>query len=168
MESPGTSRVPSLVQLSMKSIISTLQKYKYSEKLINDVCKQIPDHLLDPILEELQDKRIITDVSLTFFLSPTRWLVSLPAAIQLRNSTLKQIGYNCPNLRSLDLSDCTQVSNSVVRTVLQRCPLLSELRLDRCHRVTDSAFDVAESPFCTLLGCLSLEMISLQVIKILI
>jgi hypothetical protein len=62
----------------------------------------------------------------------------------------------------VDFSDCSQVSNTVVRAVLQGCPVLNELRLDRCHRVTDAAFDSNQSPFQPLIGCLSLEMVSLQ------
>jgi len=63
----------------------------------------------------------------------------------------------------LDLSNCSQVGNTVVRAILQGCPVLEDIRLDRCHRITDSAFDFSESPFERLLGCLSLEAISLQV-----
>lgn len=64
---------------------------------------------------------------------------------------------------TLDLSNCSQVGNTVVRAILQGCPVLEDIRLDRCHRITDSAFDFSESPFERLLGCLSLEAISLQV-----
>lgn len=46
--------------------------------------------------------------------------------------------------------------------LLQGCPLLNDLRLDRCLRITDAAFDSAESLFAPLIGCLSLEAISLQ------
>lgn len=63
---------------------------------------------------------------------------------------------------TLDLSNCSQVGNTVVRAILQGCPVLEDIRLDRCHRITDSAFDFSESPFELLLGCLSLEAISLQ------
>lgn len=41
--------------------------------------------------------------------------------------------------------------------------MLSDLNLDRCYKVTDAAFDMTESPFEALVGCLSLEAISLQV-----
>jgi hypothetical protein len=66
---------------------------------------------------------------------------------------------------TLDLSNCAQVGNSVVRAILQGCPVLESIRLDRCHRITDSAFDVSESPFQFLVGCLSLQAISLQARK---
>lgn len=62
------------------------------------------------------------------------------------------------------MSNCAQIRNSVVRVILQGCPVLEDIRLDRCHRITDSAFDFSESPFQFLLGCLSLEAISLQVL----
>jgi hypothetical protein len=35
-------------------------------------------------------------------------------------------------------------------------------RLDRCHRITDAAFDSTQCIFEPLVGCLSLEAISLQ------
>lgn len=163
--SPGGTyaEFPTLVTLCLRSIIKTIDDSNYSPKVINDLCKRIPDHLLEPIFEHLLEKRVITDVTLTFFLLPGRRVVSLNNVLHIQNATLKQIGYNCPTLQCLNLSGCSRVSNSVVRLILQKCPLLTELRLDGCYRVTDAAFDVAESPFCTLLGCLSLEVISLQV-----
>ena len=45
--------------------------------------------------------------------------------------------------------------------------MLSELRLDRCKRITDAAFDSNQSLFEPLVGCLSLESISLQVFRVL-
>jgi hypothetical protein len=54
------------------------------------------------------------------------------------------------------------VSNSVVRAILQGCAHLQYIALDRCRRLTDSAFDFSDSPFQPLIGCLSLEWISLQ------
>lgn len=40
--------------------------------------------------------------------------------------------------------------------------MLEEIYLDRCHRITDSAFDFSSSPFQPFVGCLALEVISLQ------
>lgn len=54
------------------------------------------------------------------------------------------------------------MSNSVVRAVLQGCPLLQDLCLDQCHRITHAAFDLNQSPFQCLVGCLSMESLSLQ------
>jgi hypothetical protein len=93
---------------------------------------------------------------------PSRATLVMNGFIKIKNSTLKQIGYCCPNLLSLNLSDCTQLSNTVIRGVLQGCPVLEDLRLDRCHRITDAAFDSNQSPFQPIIGCLSLETISLQ------
>lgn len=63
---------------------------------------------------------------------------------------------------NLDLSGCPQISNSVVRIILQGCPHLQSLGLDNCQKVTHAAFDLDQSPFQCLVGCLSLEQLSLQ------
>lgn len=144
-------------------LISTLEEHSFHPRMINDLCKQIPDFLLEPVLTTLLEKKVITDTALVAFLVPSRLKLSLSGAVQIRNSTLKQIGMNCPNLKFLNLSDCIQVSNAVVRSILQGCPGLQQLSLDRCHHVTDAAFDMMQSPFHILVGCQSLEMISLQV-----
>lgn len=164
---------------------------KHGSKKINELCKRIPSHLLESILESLLDRNQVTDVALNMFLVPSRTKLVMNGFCKIKNSTLKQIGYSCPNLvsfsgnhplsiklckferlihflyslslqLSLNLSDCVQLSNTVVREVLQGCPVLQDLRLDRCHRVTDAAFDVNQSPFQPLIGLLSLRTISLQ------
>ena len=121
-------------------------------RLINDLCKSVPDQrLLEPVLERLLErKNAITDQALLAFLVPSRTQLLVQGLQTIRNSTLKMIGYNCPNLRVLNLSDCDKVSNSVVRGILQGCHSLEHLRLDRCPRVTDASFDVHQSPFHTL------------------
>jgi hypothetical protein len=136
----------------------------YSSRLINDLCKHTPMHLLDPLLAVIVSRypQALTDSALLAFLVPSRTRLALPNAVHLRNSTLKQIAYNCRDLVSLDLSDCVQVSNAVVRVILVECYQLEEFRLERCHRVTDAAFDMQQSPFQVLAGCLSLKAISLK------
>lgn len=215
---------------------------QFHARKINDLCKRLPGHLLEPILASLLDQNHITDVALSMFLVPERLHLNMNGIVQIKNSTFKQIGYSCPNLVrlrllprwvvvddfcmlsifplvslligslssppllrsyafishpslssphlltspppnlltpipplpyiplpfcptkqiSLNLSDCVQLSNSVVRAILQGCPFLSDLNLDRCRRITDAAFDVHQSPFQTLVACLSLESLSMQ------
>lgn len=111
--------VKSLTDICLRSIIHIIEESRFNHKVINDFCKVIPSHLLDSVFDILQEKRIVTDVTLMLFLIPSRRKLSLTSSNHLRNSTLKQIGINCPFLRELDLSDCVQVSNTVVRIVLQ-------------------------------------------------
>jgi hypothetical protein len=160
-----TAVVPSLTCICLQKILNIVQAHKYHPQVINDICKYLQgaQHLLNPILEFLIEKEVITDVALTAFLIPDRVRLNLTNCIHIKKSTLKQIGYNCPNLLSLNLSDCQQVSNAVVRNVLAGCGHLLEMRLDRCRMVTDSAFDPDQSPFNMLIGCQSLENISMQV-----
>lgn len=156
---PGT-----LVGLCQLRVLELLAESNYSSRLINDLCRALPMHLLDPVLAALVDDNpaALTDSALLAFLVPHRVTLNLHKCNAIRNSTLKQIAYNCKDLRALNLSDCLQVCNAVVRVILVECPVLEELRLDRCHRVTDSAFDMSQSPFQVLAGCLSLQAISLK------
>ena len=158
---PDPSSLVSLCQLRLLEII---EQSGHSSRLINDLCRHTPPHLLDAVLGELvaRSPQALTDSALLAFLVPSRTRLMLHSCSHLRNSTLKQIGYNCSSMLFLDLSDCTQVCNAVVRVVLVECPLLEELRLERCHRVTDAAFDMLQSPFQVLIGCLSLQAISLK------
>jgi hypothetical protein len=152
-------------------------------QMINELCKYLQGcpHLLEPILQFLLSRKAVTDVALLAFLVPDRLHLSITGVSSIRNSTLKMIGGNCPNMVrkcnnvingltvrnpqvSLNLSDCVQISNAVIRNILTGCPSLREIHLDRCIRVTDAAFDPNMNPFDPLRGCYSLENISLQVV----
>jgi len=154
--------VPSLTSICQGKIMELLEKSEFHGRLVNDLCKYVPDYLLEPMFRVLLEKGVVTDTALLAYLVPNRLSLKINQARSIRNATFRQIGLNCPNLVTLDLSNCSQVGNSVVRAILQGCPFLEDIRLDRCHRITDSAFDFCESPFERLLGCLSLEAISLQ------
>ena len=159
-----SGKVPSLERQCQDALILSLAKLdqQYHAKKINDLCKCLPGHLLEPILASLLEQNRITDVALSMFLVPERLHLTMNGIVQIKNSTFKQIGYNSPNLVSLNLSDCVQLSNSVVRAILQGCPSLAKMRLDRCRCITDAAFDINQSPFQSLLGCLSLKSLSMQ------
>jgi len=150
--------------LCQQNLFSILKQLKFSSRAINDLCKYVPEFLLEPILEEmlLLEEKVITETALLAFLVPARRKLKLLNYPMLRNSTLKQIGFHCPNMVSLNMSGCSQVSNAVVRSILQGCGRLEELRVDQCVRVTDAAFDAMQSPFHSLQGCASLKVISLQ------
>lgn len=71
-------------------------------RLINDLCKTLPEPATEPFLQLLLRDGLVTDVALLSFLMPYRTSLTLTGMCQLRNSTLKQLGYSCPNLvRSL-------------------------------------------------------------------
>lgn len=157
------AKIPDLKTLCQLKIIKIIEKNNFHPRLINDFLKAIPDHsLVEPVLERLIEKKCVTDSALIAFLVPSRTQLIMTGVTGIRNSILRQIGYNCPNLIILNLSDCVSVSNSVVRTILQGCGKLQQLFLDRCTRISDAAFDIHQSPFHTLVGCLSLEAISLR------
>ena len=87
-------------------------------RLINELCKYVPNILTEPIFEMLLEKGrvislcpsyfclrltpnclgLITEASLMSFLVPSRNYLKLRQAVNIRNSIFKQIGYNCPNL----------------------------------------------------------------------
>jgi F-box/leucine-rich repeat protein 2/20 len=152
----------SLVSLCQAEILSFLETNNYNSRIVKDLCKYVPEELLEPIFEKLIDTKKINDIVLMIYLSPSRHKLLINKVTNIRNSIFKLIGYNCPNLTDLNLSDCFQISNSVIRTILIGCPLLQSITLDRCQRITDSAFDITSTPFVTFHGILSLKMISLQ------
>ena len=158
-----TNTIPSLCDLCVNEIIRILEESKFCPKLIKECCQRIPDHLAEPIFDVLQSRGLLTNETLQMFLVPFRTKIYLSKHAHLKKSALKQIGYHCRDLVSLDLSDCVQVTNSVVCEILHGCQVLSELVLDRCHRITDAAFGDAQSPYEILHGLLSLETISMQV-----
>ena len=155
------AEVKSLQHLCLEQILLHLDFHSFNPRLLNKLCKYLPPHICEPILEKLLELKLVTDSILIDFLNPARTTLRLQNVSNLRASTLKQIGFHCPFLVSLDLSHNTQVRNAVVRGILQDCLSLQELRLDGCHRISDSAFDVYESPFQALQGCQSLQLISL-------
>jgi len=95
------SEIPTLTELAIDKLKHLLGANRLQPKLINDVCKILPDHLLEPILEYLLNEKFITDVALIQFLVPSRTRLHMPGATNIMNSTIKQIGYNCPYLVKL-------------------------------------------------------------------
>lgn len=67
-------------------------------RLINELCKTLPEPATEPFLQMLLSEGLVTDVALLSFLMPYRTCIRLTGMCQLRNSTLKQLGYLCPNL----------------------------------------------------------------------
>ena len=91
--------IPSLTEICLKTLGNVLEENRSNARIINEVCKRLPSHFLDPLMEDLlQKKNVITDASLLQFLVVSRSRLLMPGVVHIRNSTLKQIGYNCPNL----------------------------------------------------------------------
>jgi hypothetical protein len=154
--------IKSLQHLCLEVVLENIDLRSFTPRYLHMLCRHLPAHICEPILEKIHALGLVTEGILVDFLSPSRSTLSLPGATQLRNSLLKQIGFHCPHLLYLNLSGCHQVGNSVIRGILQTCLKLTGLRLDGCHRISDSAFDMYESPFQSMEGCQSLELISLQ------
>ncbi len=89
---------PSLRNLCEDVLIAFLERNHYHPKLINDLCKKVPHPLLERIFETLLQRNAITDVALLAFLIPDRTQLNLKRSVQIRNATLRQISFNCPNL----------------------------------------------------------------------
>ena len=92
------AKVPSLKYLCQDVIINFIEKNNYHPRLINDVCKRVPHLLLERIFKILLERNVMTDVALLAFLIPDRTVLRVNFAIHIRNSTFKQISYNCPCL----------------------------------------------------------------------
>jgi hypothetical protein len=96
----SSNQIPSLINLCIDKLIQILESSNYHPQQINELCKILSpfQHLLDPILVQLLQKKAITDVALIAFLVPDRHQLVCPEVVHIKNSTLKMIGYNCPNL----------------------------------------------------------------------
>lgn len=104
--------VPSLVEYCQRAILALLQEHKFSGKIVKDLCKYAPDHLLGPIFEKLIEMRSITDMALITYMVPSRLSMRVNHAINIRNSVFKLIGMNCPNLVSvISKVKCGQLIN---------------------------------------------------------
>ena len=77
-----------------------LEKSDFHGRMVNDLCKYVPEHLLEPIFASICLDGRITDTALMAFLAPSRTTLRVCQALSVRNSVFKQIGLNCPNLVS--------------------------------------------------------------------
>ena len=108
-------KIPSLEALCQEVLAD--EAAKYGSKKINELCKRVPSHLLEPILQSLLGRNQVTDVALSMFLVPSRTKLVMNGFVKIKNSTFKQIGYSCPNLVSIliltilnQLQYCTNTS----------------------------------------------------------
>mmetsp|Transcript_62058 Transcript_62058/g.142855 ORF Transcript_62058/g.142855 Transcript_62058/m.142855 type:complete len:755 (+) Transcript_62058:72-2336(+) len=117
-------------------------------------------HNFTKLLEVLVSRNSVNDHVVKMALTEDRQQLLLEGATMLRRSVLNSIGYSCPNLMELDLSNCRQVTNSVVRLPLQKCRGLRVLRIDGCTRVSDAAFEPTPfaPPPCGLIGLRELSV----------
>jgi hypothetical protein len=58
--------IPSLEALCQHVLAD--EATRFGSKKINELCKRVPNHLLEPILLSLLDRNQITDVALSMFL----------------------------------------------------------------------------------------------------
>jgi hypothetical protein len=90
--------IASLQSICQAQIIKVLEQRQFDGRLVNDLCKFVPDILLEPIFSVVLEKGVITDTALLAFLVPSRLTLKIHSARSIRNSTFKQIGLNCPDL----------------------------------------------------------------------
>lgn len=96
--SAPVENVPTLQSICQQRIFDLLEVQHFSTRAINELCKTIPDFLLEPIFKAMFDRGIITDVALAFYLVPDRISLKINQAVNIRKSVFKMIGLNCPNL----------------------------------------------------------------------
>ena len=92
--------VLSLRDISLHRLMDILEGGNMHPQMINDLCKYLAacPHLLEPIFEFILKKKAVTDVALLAFLVPDRLHLNIRGVSSIRNSTLKMIGGNCPNM----------------------------------------------------------------------
>ncbi len=91
-----------LVRLCQDKIFEVLRDNRFSGRLIKQLSKACPDHLMEPIFDLLLEQNIkITDVILVSYFTPNRTSIKINHAIHIRNSLFKLIGMNCTQLVSL-------------------------------------------------------------------
>jgi hypothetical protein len=102
----STREIPTLVETCIQNILLILEEMNHHPQAINDLCRSLSccQHLLNPILQALIDKKVVTDVSLIAFLVPDRRCLDVAGVNHVKNSTLKLIGFHCPNMVWFDSS----------------------------------------------------------------
>lgn len=187
----NTTSPLSLVELCQINITKFLleNSKKQGGKLIQDLCQHVPLRLLEPIFTSILDSSWITEAYLkAYIMLPNRLEIKInqvgripykksdstregsnsesPAlkilTQTIRPSVFSLIGRQCPNLIKLDLTGCLTVDNKAIRSVLQGCSQLDKLILDQCELLSDSIFDMTASPFCSLVGCITLTSLSMK------
>lgn len=93
--------IPSLTTICQGKIMELLEQSEFHGRLVNDLCRYVPDYLLEPIFRVLLEKGVVTDTALLAYLVPNRLSLKINQARSIRNSTFRQIGMNCPNLVSV-------------------------------------------------------------------
>ena len=110
------TEIPTLERLCQEVLAN--EAAKYGSKKINELCKRIPSHLLESILQSLLDRNQVTDVALNMFLVPSRTNLVMNGFCKIKNSTFKQIGYSCPNLvrfRLILVRKNLRMSNNIIK-----------------------------------------------------
>ena len=72
------------------------------------------------------------------FLNTRTTLKGKRGAHQISRVGLRAYAEECPQLSSVDLSDCDQITDACVIALSQGCPQLSSLNLSGCNEITDA------------------------------
>lgn len=112
LKSQVSEMIPSLTTICQGKIMELLEQSEFHGRLVNDLCRYVPDYLLEPIFRVLLEKGVVTDTALLAYLVPNRLSLKINQARSIRNSTFRQIGMNCPNLVCIKYM-------SIVSTILE-------------------------------------------------
>ena len=124
LKSRVSEMIPTLTTICQGKIMDLLEQSEFHGRLVNDLCRYVPDYLLEPIFRVLLEKGVVTDTALLAYLDPSRLSLKINQARSIRNSTFRQIGMNCPNLvRSI----FNYVDSAMFRVPLQRPLCLSSV-----------------------------------------
>ncbi len=97
---PAKTDVKTLTSVCQEVIVKILENNLNCGRTISDLCKYVPDYLLQPIFESLLNSGSVSETALLAYLVPDRLQLEMHGAVKIRNSVFKQIGYNCPNMVS--------------------------------------------------------------------
>jgi hypothetical protein len=153
------TEIPTLERLCQEVLAN--EAAKYGSKKINELCKRIPSHLLESILQSLLDRNQVTDVALNMFLVPSRTNLVMNGFCKIKNSTFKQIGYSCPNLvrfRLIFVRINLRTSNNIIKFKISHFlySLQLSLNLSDCVQLSNTVVRAV------LQGCPVLEDLRLD------
>jgi hypothetical protein len=84
--------------LCQQKILESLADRSFYPKDVHELCSVLPPEVADALFQKLFEQKAFTDEILLAFLVPERHFLRLGGLVNIRNSTFKQIAFNCPNL----------------------------------------------------------------------
>lgn len=122
---------PFLRELKLRGCIQFEESWATNGELISNMCRNLTTFSINQCNIDRQ--------SVQYFLSRNQKLahVSLPALMDITNSTMELLAQSCPRLETLDLSWCRNINGKGLRHVVAACPRLKELDVTEVKRLSD-------------------------------